>query len=598
MSCLRLFIIDFRRLAIVGWVAILSACGGSLSGEGTTDEENTALRVIVGNDLTVAELSEITITSFVNGDNEPYTYLWQVQPAQYADTISRDDAAELTFTAPDVTVTESVTLFLAVTDAVGNVATASKKITVEPISSPPIVALTQAQTGQKKFSVESGIGFSLSANWIDAEDQTAVSVARLRLEQISGSPIDNVPAGGIRRDFIASNLTPTVTELIANNEFINLSTQTVTLRFTLEVTDTSTITVTDQVEVDILPAVVSLPNVSAGSDIVTYEGQTVTLNGTANTSNLQWRQAAGTVPVAIINNTSPVARFTAPAVSEDTQFQFTLRATNSNGFRDDTVGVLVRPISTFDGFNDTGINTCASATSNLTPLPSPPATPSCASLSYPGQDAEVGRDPTSLSQSIAKRGSGELGFDFTKLDANGDEINNGTHTCIRDNVTELIWEVKTTTGYRSYNSTFSWRNTDTATSGNSEGLANGGSCTTEVGVLTSCDTEAYVTAINTVGLCGANDWRLPTMQELTSIFNFGRLGDRFARDVDGSELWPEHASDSVLYWTSQPSAFGIGTTDTAPNAWMIDSVTGNDFARLKSTPGRIILVRGAPESAE
>jgi len=84
--------------------------------------------------------------------------------------------------------------------------------------------------------------------------------------------------------------------------------------------------------------------------------------------------------------------------------------------------------------NDTGITTCSNETeNNLT----------CPQTDYPGQDAEYGRDVTHNDDS-----DGHAGFSFTKIDENGDDLpaSATSWNCVRDNVTGLIWEVKTDDG--------------------------------------------------------------------------------------------------------------------------------------------------------
>ena len=97
--------------------------------------------------------------------------------------------------------------------------------------------------------------------------------------------------------------------------------------------------------------------------------------------------------------------------------------------------------------NDTGILQCAAPGANQQ---------ACPQSELPGQDAETGRDVLAAKGSLTKQGAGIGGFDFTKLDAAGnvmpvqdqqwnDEGNEeeGTRwSCVRDNVTGLMWEIK------------------------------------------------------------------------------------------------------------------------------------------------------------
>ena len=83
-------------------------------------------------------------------------------------------------------------------------------------------------------------------------------------------------------------------------------------------------------------------------------------------------------------------------------------------------------------------------------------------------------------------------------------------------------------------------------------------------LLTSCNTSAYVQAVNAQGLCGFYDWRLPTHHELFSLMHLG-IADDVAIDEDYSNTCslPSYGIGSV------PSADGVNGDD-AQNAWALD----------------------------
>jgi hypothetical protein len=97
---------------------------------------------------------------------------------------------------------------------------------------------------------------------------------------------------------------------------------------------------------------------------------------------------------------------------------------------------------------------------------------------------------------------------FDKLSAEG-KILPETATewaAIQDNETGLMWEVKTNDeGLQDSQHTYTWFDPD----GEIGGKENGGHCEG-----CRCDTAAYVEAINEMRLVGANDWRVPTIDEL------------------------------------------------------------------------------------
>ena len=111
------------------------------------------------------------------------------------------------------------------------------------------------------------------------------------------------------------------------------------------------------------------------------------------------------------------------------------------------------------------------------------------------QDANVGRDASAPT----KLGSGSGGFDLTKLDSTGQPVTDGSeHTCVRDNLTGLVWEVKTAANR---DVRYVW-GTETGS---------------EAG-----DVNAFVTTTNNAGLCGLSNWRLPTANELFGLVDFDK----------------------------------------------------------------------------
>jgi hypothetical protein len=108
----------------------------------------------------------------------------------------------------------------------------------------------------------------------------------------------------------------------------------------------------------------------------------------------------------------------------------------------------------------------------------------------------VGRDAN-----VATNGGsdGKLGFNFTSV-AGG---------CVQDNVTGLMWEVKTADflpGLRDWTNTY----TNYSAAYNPSGFYG-----------TATDAIGFVTAVNATNLCGFIDWRLPTADELHSIVDYG-----------------------------------------------------------------------------
>ena len=213
--------------------------------------------------------------------------------------------------------------------------------------------------------------------------------------------------------------------------------------------------------------------------------------------------------------------------------------------------------------NDTGIGWCAGRAQNFR---------ACPGDGYHWQDAQDGRDAHQNEDS-----DGHAGFSFTKLDGNGNPLaaSATSWSCVRDNVTGLTWEVKTDDGgLRDKGWSYTWYNPDATANGGFAGYQNGGSCSGS-----ACDTHAFAQAVNSQGLCGARDWRLPSDQELLSIVS----NDRTYPAIDTA--WFPNAQVS-WFWSSSPGAY------YSYSAWLVDFGYGYVFGGGKGGARYVRLVRG------
>lgn len=228
------------------------------------------------------------------------------------------------------------------------------------------------------------------------------------------------------------------------------------------------------------------------------------------------------------------------------------------------------PLEKAVSLNDTGIYWCADFSSNF--LDCLVLSPAAGVMDYLGQDVFSGRDARAREGSLVKIGGGNAGFDFTKLGANGqplaiqnafwsdvgNELNGTQWSCVRDNHTQLVWEIKTSDPESLHfrNHTYSWRDTNPTSNGSDPGSVNGGNC-----VGSSCDTKGFVAAVNALGWCGARDWRMPSVRNLETIVDFGNMDPAIDKNY-----FPDTQSQS--YWSSSAYAgYSVG-------AWGVDFVDG------------------------
>jgi hypothetical protein len=167
-----------------------------------------------------------------------------------------------------------------------------------------------------------------------------------------------------------------------------------------------------------------------------------------------------------------------------------------------------------------------------------------------GQDGEYSINPMS----------------YTKLDSEGNELPHSAESwaMVRDNVTGLIWEVKTNKdGIADYNDPHDADNIYTWYDPNSGCL----------GTDSQTDTFDFISSLNTGNFGGKNDWRLPSVRELQSIVNYSIAPPSgptintifFPHTIDFSDYWSSTHSiwcDLNEAWTIN---FFLGQTASLSN---------------------------------
>lgn len=344
-----------------------------------------------------------------------------------------------------------------------------------------------------------------------------------------------------------------------------------------------------------------------GSSDVTAANITVKyyLSSDSSITSTDWLIGSRTIPASALTagassqgfssltvpSTTPVGAYILGLIVDATNAQIET-IENNNTLTGGTVTVTQSPPPALGRLNDTGQNRCYGTNSlscNTAGIP-------------PGQDAVFGRDNRAASNTLIKIGGGIAGFDYTKLGANGAPLtiqnqpwghdnsgyDKGTEaagtkwSCVKDNVSALVWEVKTNVGIflpdlRDKDWTYSWYDSNFSTNGGNAGYTSS-SCQTSG----RCDTEKYSADVNAIALCGYTDWRMPNVRELQSLSNKGMIG--FSPAID-SYYFPNMVMS--YYWSASPYA------PMPTDAWLVYFGNGGFAYDSKMGSHYVQLVRGA-----
>ncbi len=149
--------------------------------------------------------------------------------------------------------------------------------------------------------------------------------------------------------------------------------------------------------------------------------------------------------------------------------------------------------------------------------------------------------------------------------------------CVKDNVTGLIWEGKEASGERAGSNTYTnYDDPNQPQKWDGNAYIN----PSQGDIDAASNSAGYVNYVNSIALCGFTDWRLPTVDELQGVVDYGTAFPFPMVDVAWSpNVWARK------HWSSSPDVGQAGF------AWFVGFYDGFVFANYRYQTNAVRLVR-------
>jgi Protein of unknown function (DUF1566) len=153
--------------------------------------------------------------------------------------------------------------------------------------------------------------------------------------------------------------------------------------------------------------------------------------------------------------------------------------------------------------------------------------------------------------------------------------------CVKDNVTGLVWEGKEDSGTRTGDNGYTYFDSTTSPQIWNQFLHIFENPTqAQIDAITNI--VGYMNYVNSKALCGYTDWRIPTVDELQSIVDYGKAATP-AINIDFFPNTPNLSS----YWASSTK-----WTADSTQSWFVSGASGSSGGVSRHLTQQVRLVRG------